>query len=253
MFLVKNKGIIIQARMGSTRLPGKVLNDVLPNVTMLEFMVDRVQKSACADIIIVATTIENNDDPIYNMCESRNIECFRGSENDVLKRYYDCATKYGLDTIIRLTADCPLVDPNVIDRCIGMYTHGDFDYVSNTCPPAISVYPDGSDVEVFSYYVLKLAHAEATLKSDREHVTFYFWKNEDTRFKTGTLESINDYSKYRYTVDYPKDLDVVLFIISEIKKMKISGTISEIAEILDNNPDIKNLNSSYYPGIGWEK
>lgn len=246
-------GIIIQARLGSTRLPGKVLKEVYPGVTMLEYMVDRVKAVQHVESIIVATTTEDGDDPIYELCLSKGIECFRGSENNVLKRYYDCALEYGFKTVVRLTSDCPLVDPGIIEKCIDMYNHGGYDYFSNTCPPALSKYPDGSDVEVFSYSSLELAHSNASSKSDREHVTFYFWKHGNPMFKCGILESDDDYSDYRYTVDYPEDFEVIKFLASQIRNKNISGSVSELAKILEDNPGIKSMNSSYYAGIGWEK
>ena len=246
-------GIIIQARLGSTRLPGKVLKEVRPGMTMLEYMVDRVKTVRSVENIVVATTTEDDDDPIYKLCLSKGIECFRGSEDDVLKRYYDCTLEYGLKTVVRLTSDCPLVDPGIIEQCIDVYNQGGYDYFSNTCPPTLSKYPDGTDVEVFNYSSLKIAHDNASSKPDREHVTFYFWKYDNPMFKCGILESDDDYSGYRYTVDYPEDFEVIKFLISEIRNKDILGTVAELASILENNPGIKDMNSSYYTGIGWEK
>jgi len=246
-------GAIIQARMGSTRLPGKVLMKIMDDISILEYMIQRVEKSSLIDKVIVATTSDPKDDPIYDLCIKKNIKCFRGSEDDVLKRYYDCAKKNKLDTVVRLTADCPLVDPFIIDQCVNTLLSEKFDYFSNTCPVEESKYPDGSDVEVFRYSALKKANENAFKKEDREHVTFYFWKNNSSMFRCGILKGNHDYSNYRYTVDYPEDFDVVSFIAEKIKEKNIQGSIFDIIKILDQNNDIKNLNSEYYAGIGWEK
>lgn len=250
---MNNTGIIIQARLGSTRLPKKVLKEIHPGITMLEYMVNRIRSARSVDNIIVATTDKDDDNPIYELCLSKGIQCFRGSEDDVLKRYYDCAKKNKLDTVVRLTADCPLVDPFIIDQCVNTLLSEKFDYFSNTCPVEESKYPDGSDVEVFSYSALKKANENAFKKEDREHVTFYFWKNNSSMFRCGILKGDHDYSNYRYTVDYPEDFDVVSFIAEKIKEKNIQGSIFDIIKILDQNNDIKNLNSEYYAGIGWEK
>ena len=242
---------IIQARMGSTRLPGKVLKEVAGK-PMLKCQIDRVRESKLLDKIIVATSTLEQDDVIEKFCTENGIECFRGSENDVLDRYYQCARSYGPDMIVRLTADCPLSDPMVIDAVIELFIDKKADYAANTVPPEKSKYPDGSDVEVFSMKALERAHREATSIKDKEHVTFYFWQN-DNGFKTAQLDNDRDYSKYRFTVDYPEDLEVVEYIIKELKKRNSFGHLKEIIDIIDSNPEIKAKNSQYYFGIGWKK
>jgi len=243
---------IIQARMGSTRLPGKVLMD-LNGVPMLQYQVDRVKQSKLIDQVLVATSVLSQDDEIANFCENNNILSFRGSEDDVLSRYYHAAKEYNADAIVRLTADCPMLDPEVIDKTIALFQQDNIDYAANTVPPESSKYPDGSDVEVFSMFALKRAYQEATNEEDREHVTFYFWKSKqkDT-FETAQLSNHEDFSKYRFTVDYPEDYEVVKMIDEELKKMNQFGSLNEIVEILNNNPEISALNSKYYFGIGWK-
>jgi spore coat polysaccharide biosynthesis protein SpsF len=244
---------IIQARMGSTRLPGKVLMD-LNGVPMLKYQVGRIKQSKLIDQVVVATSTLPQDDEIAIFCKKYNIAFFRGSENDVLSRYYDAATEYNADTIVRLTADCPLLDPDVIDRTIALFQQDNLDYAANTVPPENSQYPDGSDVEVFSMSALKRAHQEATSEEDREHVTFYFWKSKQKKtFKTAQLSNTEDWSKYRFTVDYPEDYEVVQRIDKELKKKKQFGSLQEIIEILKNYSEIIELNSKYYFGIGWSK
>lgn len=241
---------IIQARMGSARLPGKILKKV-NGVALLGYQVGRVRKSRLLDKIVVATSVLDKDDVVEEFCKKNNIECFRGSEDDVLSRYYECAQKYNADIVVRLTADCPLSDPKITDDTIKFYIDTKVDYVANTVPPETSKYPDGFDVEVFSMKALKKAYEEASNPHDREHVTFYFWKYNNG-FKTAQLYNSKNYSKYRLTVDYPEDFEVVEFVIKELKKRKSFGHIDEIIEILDTNPVIKTKNSKYYSGIGWK-
>ena len=244
---------IIQARMGSTRLPGKVLMD-LNGIPMLQYQVDRVVKSKLIEQVVVATSTLPQDDEIATFCKKNNIAFFRGSENDVLSRYYEASVEYKADIIVRLTADCPLIDPAVIDMTIGLFTKNSLDYSVNTVPPATSCFPDGSDVEVFSIQALERANQEATSKEDREHVTFYFWKSEEKdTFKIAQLGNHENWSKYRFTVDYPEDYEVVLKIDQELKKRNQFGTLEEIINILKEHPEIVDLNSKYYFGIGWNK
>ena len=243
---------IIQARIGSTRLPGKVLMEI-EGIPLLEIMMNRVSNSKLLDKIVIATSSLSNDDQIEIFCNKNGYKCFRGSEQDVLLRYYDCAKKYNADTIVRLTADCPLIDPIIIDKVIHLFLDKEVDYAANTVPPNSSTFPDGSDVEVFSFEALTKAQIEAKDPKDREHVTFYFWMY-DNGFRTVLFNNEEkDFSDYRYTIDYPEDFEVVSFLIKRIFQDGIEGTVEEIISLLDSNPDIKNKNSKYYFGIGWEQ
>jgi len=219
---------------------------------LLKYQIDRVRGSSVLNKIVIATTDQAEDDPIALFCKSNDIECFRGSKDDVLSRYYECAKKLKIDTIVRLTGDCPLSDPEIIDKMIGLYRSAGVDYAANTVPPETRKYPSGLDVEVFSFSALKRAHEECKNKHDREHVAFYFWKYNNG-FKTMQLGSSKNYSKYRLSVDYPEDLEVVKFIITVLKSKNSFGHAEEIFEILDENPHIKEKNSKYYFGIGWNK
>src|ERR1017187_648665 len=196
---------IIQARIGSTRLPGKVLADILGH-PMLWRVVDRVRQAQKVDQVIVATTSATRDDALAEFCQAHQIECFRGDEQDVLDRYFQAARKSGATTIIRITADCPLIDPGVIDRVVGIYQQGGFDYVSNTIEVT---YPDGLDTEVFSFASLEQAWQEATKTSEREHVTPYL--RTSGKFQVRNVE--NDLGlplfEHRWTVDEPADLEFV--------------------------------------------
>jgi spore coat polysaccharide biosynthesis protein SpsF len=245
-------GAIIQARMGSSRFPGKVLKD-LDGQKILKFQIERIKKSKSIDSIIVATTLEDHDDEIENFCLDNKIKFFRGEENDVLSRYYQCAKKNNIDTIVRLTADCPLIDPVIIDEVINLFYSESADYASNTVPPSSSSWPDGSDVEVFSFLALERAHKEATKNEDKEHVTFYFWKDKNNGFKTTQLKNHLDWSQYRFTIDYPQDYEVVKLLNEEIRARNIFGHTHEIVSILKQRRDIQIINQDYYFGIGWKK
>ena len=244
-------GVILQARMGSSRLPGKVLMKI-NGLSSIEFQINRIKQAKRVNKIILATTDEAQDDPIEELCQLNDILVFRGSENDVLERYYECAKIHKLSTIVRLTADCPLVDPKIIDIAINEFLKNKVDYCSNTVPPESSQWPDGSDVEVFSFCALEKAFSEAKTKEDREHVTFYFWKNNSKKFKTLQVSNYKDWSNYRYTIDYPEDYEAVKLIVKEFfNDNKIDFTTEDIIGLLEKRPDIVNLNNQFSFGEGW--
>lgn len=242
---------IIQARMGSTRLPGKVLM-IVEGKPLLEFQLDRIKLAKKIDKIVVATSELEADDVIEKFCISYGVDCFRGAENDVLERYYKTAKKYKAHLIIRLTADCPFSDPLVIDKLVELHVEALADYSSNTVPPDKSSWPDGSDVEVFNIEALEKAYQNSVDESEREHVTFYFWKNQKNEFKLIQMKNIENWSKFRFTVDYEEDLEVVKILMIELKNKKLFGHVGEIIEILKDNPNIVALNSKYHFGIGWK-
>lgn len=242
--------LIIQARMGSTRLPGKVLKEV-NGKPLLHYQIKRVLKSKLVDKIIVATSIMKADDVIENFCNNNKIECFRGSENDVLSRYYECAVKYNATVIVRLTADCPLSDPNIIDAVIKKLKDDKVEYCANTVPVESATFPDGMDVEVFTFASLRKAYKEVQDPHFREHVTFQFWQTDD--YKSSQYISKENFSNYRITVDYVEDYEVVKFIFHELEKRNSFGHLDEIIEILEENKEIKKLNEHYFFGQGWRK
>jgi spore coat polysaccharide biosynthesis protein SpsF len=239
---------IIQARMGSTRLPGKVLMKV-DKKPLLGYQLDRVLRSKELDKVIVATSILEDDNKIEDFCLDYGIDCYRGSENDVLGRYYDCAKQKNIDTVVRITADCPLIDPCIIDKIVQKFKGDDVDYCTNTVPHETSKFPDGSDVEVFSIKALEKASQEITDRHFREHVTFQFWQSGDYKISQYTQDK--DWSNYRITVDYPEDFEVVEYIFSELKSKNIFGSLDEVIDIIDSNQEIKEKNSQYFPGQGW--
>lgn len=241
---------IIQARMGSTRLPGKVLKEV-DNKPLLAYQIERVSKSKLIDKIVIATSILEKDDVIEKFCKTNRIECFRGSENDVLSRYYECAKIYNADTIVRLTGDCPLSDPEIIDAVIQKFLDDEVSYYANTVPVESATFPDGTDVEVFSMEALTKAFNEVKDTHFREHVTFQFWQTGE--YTSSQYIGIKNLSNYRLTVDYPEDFNVIKYILDIISLKNIDGSLEEIIEILDLNSDIKAKNNRYSFGEGWKK
>lgn len=241
---------IIQARMGATRLPGKVLMGYKEK-SFLEIMVERVSRAASIDRIIVATSKDPKDDIISEFCRKKGVFCYRGSEDDVLGRYYHCALETQAETIVRLTADCPLIDPVIIDKTIALFFSGNIDYASVNTPPGARKYPDGMDVEVFSFPALELAHKTVSNPLSREHVTFQFWKED--RYHIKQLSGEKNYSDYRITLDYPEDVLVIRFILEELERLKKFGYLKDIITILDKNPKIRNLNAKHFFGEGWKQ
>ncbi|MFH1428051.1 MAG: glycosyltransferase family protein, partial [Patescibacteria group bacterium] len=221
---------IIQARMQATRLPNKVLL-LLGKKTVLENVIGRVKQANLVNKIVVATSTEIADDQIYNLCKKIKVDCFRGSLNDVLDRYYQAALQYNATDICRITSDCPLIDPKVIDQVIEIYLSKRYDFVSNSHP--VATYPDGFDVWVFSFQALKKAWQDAKLPSEREHVTSYIWNNPN-KFKIYNLKNKVDQSHYRLTIDEEKDYKLLKRIFSEVKDL----TTENILRFLDNNQEI---------------
>ena len=243
--------VIIQARMGSTRLPGKVLS-LIDEKPLLLYQLERIQRATLVDQIVIALPTNPLDDPIVEMCERNNIQYFRGSEHDVLGRYFECAERFSADVVVRCTGDCPLIDPSTIDQSLERLLSEDLDYIANTVPPTTRKYPDGSDVEVFTMQALRRANLEVTDPHEREHVTFGFWMGKNS-FTIAQLDFDQDYSEYRYTVDYPPDLEVVQFIVDQLGKTQMFGSVEQIVSILDSNPDVKSKNERYKFGSGWEQ
>ena len=240
---------IIQARMGSSRLPNKVLMDIQGKPS-LKFMIERVAKSKYIEKIIIATTTDERDKVIVDFCIKNNILFYCGSENDVLDRYYQASKSNDIKTIVRLTSDCPLIDPDQIDKTIDLYFDKAVNYAANAVPPEVKKYPDGSDVEVFSFKDLTRAWIETKDIKDREHVTFYFWKkNKD--FTTVMLDNKYDWGKYRITVDYKEDIDLVREIVRRLNDQNMFGTTKEIVEILESNPELLKINSMHSWGANW--
>ena len=240
---------IIQARMGSTRLPGKALAPVLGE-PLLGHMFERVLLARTLDQVVVATTEASNDDPIAAYCATRDYPLFRGSEGDVLDRYHRAAEHAEASTVVRLTADCPLIDPQIIDRVVDAYQNGAYDYAANTAPPP-GTFPDGMDVEVFSRDALDQAWSEAKKPSHREHVTFYFWQHPEL-FRIHRVDHDPDLSSYRLTVDYPEDLELVRAVLEALQPNSRAFTMSDVIDYLQVHPDLIHLNDHIVPNQGWQ-
>lgn len=229
---------VIQARMGSTRLPGKVLTDIGGKV-MLQRVVERVSKAGKIGKVVVATTTSPEDIGIERFCEDAGINCFRGSESDVLDRYHGAAEKYGAETVVRITADCPLADPEVINRVVSMFLEsgGELDYAANINPPT---FPDGLDTEVFSRNALETMWSEARLKSEREHVTLFI-RNHPERFRIGNLTNSTDLSAMRWTVDEPQDLDFVRAVYGQFGSGEFG--MNDVIRYLASHPGLLEMNA----------
>ncbi|AKA70310.1 cytidylyltransferase domain-containing protein [Clostridium scatologenes] len=238
--------VIVQARVSSSRFYRKVLKEIF-HKPILWHVVNRVKKSKYVSKVIVATTINKEDDEIYDYCIENNIEVFRGSSEDVLDRYYKCSKEFKCDTVVRITADCPLHDARVIDKSIDTYLQGNYDYVSNTLSEY--TYPDGLDVEVFSFKTLEEAWKNANLSSEREHVTPYIKKNE--KYRKFNVYADKKYPIYRLTLDCIEDYKLIQAIYEGIGKVDFS--LDETVEFLRNNVELLKLNEQYGINEGYEK
>ncbi len=232
--------IIVQARMSSTRLPGKIMKKVLGR-PLLDFLIQRLKRVSLADGIVIAATINTADAKIANYCLAQEVFCFRGSEHDVLDRYYQTATKFNADVIVRITSDCPLEDPLLIDKLISYYLElqPNCDYLSNTL---VRTFPRGMDVEVFSYNSLALAAERATLPEEREHVTPYLYNNPEI-FKIHSYIQPEDNSKYRWTVDCPEDLALITKILENIYPECPEFTLQDLIKLLEEHPEWSKINA----------
>ena len=241
---------ITQARSGSSRLPEKVLLEVMGK-TLLEIHITRACWAKRVDELIVATTTRDADSRIEYLAKKMNVGCYRGREADVLDRYYKAAKKSMADIIVRITSDCPLIDPVVIDNAINLYRKKQVDYVSNTMNPT---FPNGIDVEVFGFQCLERAWKEAKLKSDREHVTPYIWKNSSykkgEKFTSCSFESEENNADYRLTVDRHEDFKLIKVLI---ENQGMDKSWKDYVHYLDVNPHIRKINARFERDEGYKK
>lgn len=233
---------ITQARTGSTRLPGKVLK-IIGEKTLLEIHLSRALKSKLINKLIVATTIDTADDMIVLEASKLGVESFCGSIEDVLERFYLAALPEKPDYVVRLTSDCPLIDAKEIDRVIEGCVSGQYDYSSNVLEPTL---PDGMDVEIFKFTALKKAYQEATLKSDREHVTPYIWRNSSVKggniFRSFSIKNKDDYSKYRLTVDTQEDFNLIENLVNSLG---LDRSWRDYVIYLNQHQELIQINSKY--------
>lgn len=240
---------IIQARVGSTRLPNKVMMQ-LCGKTVVEHVVERV--AACHEIgeAVVATTVNASDLPLVVLCAGKGVRVFCGSEEDVLDRYYQAARVFGADHVVRITSDCPLLDPAVIGTVVRAHAAGGSDYTSNVIQPT---YPDGEDVEVFSFSALERAWREARLASEREHVTQYFLKNSGL-FTLQNCTHSEDLSGLRWTLDTAEDLEFIREVYKRL--LRRDGYIfgmREIRDLLRTHPELASINTGHTRNEGLAK
>lgn len=231
---------IVQAHMGSHRLPGKVLMDI-GGETMLERVVERARRCRLTDEVVVATSSQSLDDPIERLCDRMGVRVFRGSDTDVLDRFRHTASASAADICVRITSDCPLLDPEVGDQIIGAFKHADpaVDYASNKIPQS---YPRGLDTEVFTVTALERAWNEATRPYERSHVTIYMYEHPE-KFNLLSVVSEVDRADWRWTVDTPEDLE---FVRQIYRRLGNDGDFSwtDIITLLQEQPQLRAINSA---------
>jgi spore coat polysaccharide biosynthesis protein SpsF len=236
--------------MGSTRLPGKVLLP-LAGKPLLFRIYERISAAESSGVIVIAVTEEENDDELVKLCDDNKILCFRGDSNDLLDRHYKAAVKYNADIVVKIPSDCPLIDPQVIDKVIMYYINNQnsFDFVSNLHP---ATYPDGNDVEVMSFGALETAWNDSIRWFEREHTTPFIWENPD-KFRVGNVswESGLDYSMtHRFTIDYQEDYDFIKAVYDELYTVERFFTLGDILNLLEERPELIKINEKY-AGVNW--
>ena len=235
---------IIQARMSSTRLPGKVLK-LLAGKPVLEHVVRRVQQSNYVNKVVVATSIDESDNLIENWSKENNIDCYRGSLNDVLDRFYQVAKLYKAKDILRITADCPAIDYTILDEVIERHQQGDYDYYGLK-----GDFPDGLDCTVISYNALSKAWMNAKLDSEREHVGPYIEKHPEL-FKLGGYEKFKNLSHLRWTLDESNDYDFLKIIFDELYKINNYFGHELILDLLKQKPSLNMINNQIIRNEGY--
>lgn len=233
---------IIQARMGSTRFPQKVTADI-EGRPVLWHVINRFSRSKLVEKIALATTTKKDDDALVEIANAFPIDCFRGSEEDVLDRFYQCAKRYNPDVVVRVTADCPLLDPRLVDRIISFFLKGGYDIANFTLE-----WPEGFDTDVISFRALKRAWLEARRASEREHVTPYIWKHPEL-FKTARLGHRKDLSHIRLCIDEPKDIELIREIYKRAGRQIFF--MEDILKLIEDDPDLLLINKGIMRNEGY--
>ena len=234
--------LIIQARMQSSRLPGKVLRPLLDK-PMLEWVIKRASHSQTINTCMVATTVDSSDDPIEEWCQTHNVPVYRGSQYDVLDRYYHAAVQEKADHIIRVTADCPLIDPTLMDELFSYYLEQNADFAANRLPPPWHrTYPIGLDVEIVSFPMLKNAWKNASEKYEREHVMPWFYDTPG-RCKVSILDYPVDYGMHRWTVDTPEDYEMMQELFEKLDSPMTDSWL-DVLRVISENPQLELINAS---------
>lgn len=237
---------IIQARMGSTRLPGKVLMDIAGK-PMLWHVIERVKRCKKIDSIVVATTSREEDKAVVELTKECGVETFAGSEEDVLDRYYQAAKKFDADPVVRITADCPVIDPQIVDEVINKYTEGGYDVCGLS-----GKFPDGLDVSIFSFNALEDTWRNAKLPSEKEHVGPYMGKHPE-KFKLGEYVKFDNLGHYRWSVDEERDLRFIQEIFSRLYKPGDIFLTGDILNLLEREPDLLKINAGIIRNEGYIK
>lgn len=231
-------GCIAQARMRSTRLPGKIMMKLDDKNTVIDYVMNQLRHNKLIDKFVIATTNLREDDIIENHVKNLKVDCFRGDPNDVLDRYYQCAKKYSFKTIVRITCDCPLIDPNIVDLVVEKYKNTKCDFATNTLH---RTFPYGTEVEVFSFEALEKSWKNAKKPSEREHVT-PFIRDPQNKFRLENIERQDDLSHLRYTIDRIDDLKLVKEIVKNIHAKPIS--LKHILDLYKTKPAIFKINEN---------
>ena len=255
---VKRVIAIIQARMGSSRLPGKVLSLVCDR-PMLWHIVDRVRAVRGVAGVVVATSDSSSDDTIYEFCREFQIDVYSGSLNDVLDRFYRCARSHRAEVVLRVTGDCPLFDPEIVSQMLQRFRgEGPFDHMGVATGAGVAGvsgggrYPDGLDAELTSIDALETAWCEATQPLEREHVTPFVWKRPE-RFRVATHFSLVDYSHLRWTVDNQEDLDVIRRIYAALYDPHRHFVMQDVLDFLAAHPEIGQRNQHFIGHEGYKQ
>lgn len=239
---LRNTSAIIQARMDSSRLPGKVLIDIAGE-PMLVRVVERVRKAHHLHQVVVATTTDPSDDAVEDLCVQRGYPCYRGSMHDVLDRYYQAAKQFAAQVIVRITADCPVIDPQLIDQAVEARERTGADFVANRLPPPWRrTYPIGLDIEVCTFAALARAWEQADQLIHREHVMPYLYEQEG-RFHVHILNHEPDYGYLRWTVDTPEDLELIRCIYAYFDGRDDFSWL-DVLDLVQNQPHLAEINAS---------
>ncbi len=242
--------IVCQARMGSSRLPGKVMLPVA-GATLLERFIERLEHSKRHDAIVIATTMRAEDGAIVKLCEQRGWNWYRGHSTDLLDRTFNAARSHDADVVVKVPSDCPLIDPDIIDTVIERFVerYPEVDYVSNLHP---ATWPDGNDVEVMSIDVLERAYRTAKAPHEREHTTPWMWDaNADVKCGNVINSFACDYSmSHRWTIDYREDYEFIRSVYEALYDSNPTFTINDILRFLEQHPDIASINS-HLCGVNW--
>lgn len=239
---------VVQARLGSSRLPVKVLMPIIGK-TVLEHQLERMSHSSHCGEIIVATSDKSADDPIEKLCHELGYTIFRGSELDLLDRHYHCAVEHQADIVAKIPSDCPLIDYRIIDEVFQRFAESDYDFVSNLHPAS---YPDGNDCEVFTFQALERSFHNAKKDYEREHTTPYMWENPAI-FALGNVqwhEALDLSMSHRFTIDYIEDFQFISRVFEELYPMNPTFSVYDILDLLAAKTEIYSINQSL-AGVNW--